>query len=184
MCCIDRLKPQPRAAAQENPREDAEKDVMSYTASFTLDNDFMSESFDQGRRYGSRWQLIEMIIGSVFVVGGLALFVYADWATVLPLVLIAIGVFEIFSSRIKKFFWLRKHGKGKAANAKVEMLFDDEGFETKSIFSNARMKWEGVEKCVRTPKGILLWPQKGVYFYIPEESAGAETISFIESKAT
>jgi hypothetical protein len=44
------------------------------------------------------------------------------------------------------------------------------------------MAWDGVEKCVRTPKGILIWPQKGMYFYIPEESAGADAIAFIESK--
>jgi len=148
----------------------------------TLDRKFMSESFDQARRHGSRWHLIELAIGVVFIVGGLGLFVYADWATALPLALVAIGVFEILSSRIKKFFWLRKHGKGKAADQKIEMLFDDEGFETKSNFSSARMAWDGVEKCVRTPKGILIWPQKGVYFYIPEESAGADAIAFIESK--
>ncbi len=142
----------------------------------------MSESFDQARRYGSRWHLIELAIGVVFVVGGLGLFAYADWATALPLALVAIGVFEIFSSRIRKFFWLRKHGKGKAANQKIEMLFDDEGFETKSNFSTARMAWDGVEKYVRTPKGILIWPQKGMYFYIPEKSAGADAIAFIESK--
>ncbi len=142
----------------------------------------MSESFDQARRYGSRWHLIELVIGGVFIVGGLGLFAYADWATALPLVLVAIGVFEIFSSRIKKFFWLRKHGKGKAENAKIVMLFDDEGFETTSSFSSARMTWDGVEKWVRTPKGVLLWPQKGMYFYIPEKSAGADAISFIESK--
>jgi len=155
---------------------------MSYTASFTLNRDFMSESFDQARRYGSRWYLIELAIGSAFIVGGLLLFAYADWATVLPLVLVGIGVFEMFSSRIKKFFWLKKHGKGKAANSKVEMVFDDDGFKTKSDLSSAGMSWEGVEKCVRTPKGILLWPQKGMYFYIPEEAAGRDTLSFIQSK--
>ncbi|MEM7222235.1 MAG: YcxB family protein [Pseudomonadota bacterium] len=142
----------------------------------------MSESFDQARRYGSRWHLVELVIGVVFIVGGLVLFAYADWASALPLALVAIGVFEIFSSRIKKFFWLRKHGRSKAANQKIEMSFDDEGFETKSSYSHARMTWNGVEKCVRTPKGILLWPQKGVYIYISEEAAGADAIAFIESK--
>ncbi len=156
---------------------------MTYTATYTLDSDFMSESFDQARRYGSRWHVIELAIGGIFIIGGLALFAYADWTTVLPLVLIGIGVIEILSSRIKKFFWLRKHSKGKAANTRIEMIFDDQGYESKSSFSSGRMDWDGVEKCVRTPKGILLWPRKGVCFYIPEEAAGAETISFIQSKA-
>lgn len=155
---------------------------MNYIATMTLDTDFMSESFDQARRYGSRWHLIELVIGGTFIVGGLFLFAYADWATALPLALVAIGVFEISSHRIKKFFWLRKHGKSKAANQKIEMSFDDEGFETKSSFSTARMAWDGVEKCVRTPKGILIWPQKGIYFYIPQVSAGVDALAFIESK--
>lgn len=54
-----------------------------------------------------------MALGSVFILGGLALLIYADWATVLPVVLVVIGTIEIFSGRIKKFYWLRKHGKGK-----------------------------------------------------------------------
>jgi len=157
---------------------------VSYTTTLTLDKKFMSESFNQARRYGSRWHFIELAIGTIFIVGGFGLRVYADWAIALPIALIAIGVFEIFSSRIKKVFWLRRHGKGKAANSKIEMSFDDDGFETESEFSSARMKWDGVEKCVRTPKGILLWPQKGVYFYISEEVAGADAIAFIQSKAS
>jgi hypothetical protein len=155
---------------------------VNYTVTLTLDQAFLSESFDQARRYGSRWHLIELAIGTVFIVSGLALFAYADWATVLPLALVAIGLFEIFSSRLKKLIWLRKHGKGKTANVDIEMSFDDEGLETKSTFSSARIKWGGVEKCVRTPKGVLLWPQKGVYFYIPEDAAGAGAIEFIQSK--
>ena len=156
---------------------------MNYTATMTLDEDYMSESFDQARRYGSRWRQVELAIGIVFIVSGLALFSYTDWATALPGALVAIGVFELLSGRIKKFLWLRKHSKGKAANQKVRMSFDDEGFETESKFSSARMTWDGVEKCVRTPIGILIWPQKGMYFYVPEESIGADAIAFIESKA-
>jgi uncharacterized membrane protein len=177
------VPPDPNREDWSSLHAKTEKDIVNYTATMTLDKDFMSESFDQARRYGSRWRLNELAIGAIFIVAGIVLLAYAEWATVLPVVLIVIGIFEIFSSRIKKFFWLRKHGKSKAANAKIEMSFDDTGFETKSSFSSARMAWEGVEKCVRTPKGILLWPQKGVYFYIPEESVGADAITFIESKA-
>ena len=86
-------------------RPSANHDVVNYTVTFTLDKAFMGESFDQARRYGSRWHLIELVIG-----------------TVLPLALVAIGVFEVFNKGLKKLFWLRKHCKGKAANAAGQII--------------------------------------------------------------
>ena len=157
---------------------------VKHSASLALDRDYMSESFDQYRQFGSRWRFIEWIIGAAFILVGIALFVYTDWATATPIVLIGIGVIEIFSSRIKKFFWLRKHAKSKASVVLLEMTFDDGGFESRTDASSSRLGWEAVEKCVRTPKGILLWPQKEIYIWIPQSVFGSEAIDFIEARVS
>ena len=153
-----------------------------YTASLALDRAYMSESFDQFRRFGSRWRVIEWIIGAALILVGIALFQYTDWATATPVVLVGIGVVEIFSSRIKKFFWLRKHAKSKASGVNLEMIFDEGGFESKTDASAARLEWSAVEKTVRTPSGILIWPQKEIYIWIPESVFGTDAINFIESR--
>ena len=154
---------------------------MNITTTVTLDKEYLSECYDQLLRYGSRWRVIELGVGIIFLLGGVALFVYTNWATPLPLVFIGIGLFEIFSNRIKTFFWLRRHARSKSANAQVEMLFDDEGFESRTRFASGRVAWDAMEKCVRTPKGILLWPYSASYYYIPELLVGSEALDFIES---
>ena len=156
---------------------------MNFDFAFRLDRAYMSESYDQGRLYGSKWLFGEKVIGVVLITLGFALIVYSAGETVLPLVLIAIGVFELFSNRIKKYFWLRRHLKSKLNDAEVQITLNDSGMVSKSPYSTSEMKWSGVEKIVPTPKGILIWPQKGMYWYLPRSAAGAEAITFIEKKS-
>lgn len=156
---------------------------MNLEFAFRLDRTYMSESYDQARLYGSKWLHAEKIIGTALIMGGVALFVYSRGETALPAVLIAIGVFELLSNRIKKYFWLRRHLKSKLNDAEVQITLSDSGIASKSLYSTSEMKWSGVEKVVRTPKGILIWPQKGVYWYLPASAAGTEAIAFIETKS-
>lgn len=156
---------------------------MNLEFAFRLDRTYMSESYDQARLYGSKWLLAEKAIGAILIVVGIALFVYSRGETALPAVLIAIGAFELLSNRIKKHFWLRRHLRSKLNDADVQITLSDSGIASKSPYSTSEMKWSGVEKVVRTPKGILIWPQKGVYWYLPASTAGTEAIAFIETKS-
>ncbi len=151
---------------------------------FILNREYMSESYDQARRYGSKWLIVERIVGFSLILLGVGLYVYTNGKTVLPTAFIGIGVFELFSNRIKKYFWLRRHSRSKLMNAEVELKVTEAGIDSKGPFSNGHFRWSGIEKAVRTPKGILIWPQKGMYWYIPESIAGKETIDFIQSKIT
>ncbi len=149
---------------------------------FTLNREYMSESYDQVRRYGSKWLIAERVIGISFILLGLGLYGYVNGKTMLPVVLIVIGMFELSSNPIKKYFWLRRHLNSKLMNAEVELQVTEAGIDSKGPFSSGYCEWRGIEKAVRTPKGILIWPQKGVYWYLPERIAGKETIAFIQSK--
>ena len=142
----------------------------------------MSESYDQSRRYGSKWLLVERIIGVGFILLGTGLYIYVNGKTATPIALIAIGMFELFSNRIKKYFWLRRHTKSKLMNAEIELEVTDAGIDSAGPFSNGHFNWNGIEKAIRTPKGILVWPQKGMYWYLPESIAGKQVIDFIQSK--
>lgn len=154
---------------------------MKYDIKFRLDRAYMSESYDQARRHGSRWLLVEKIIGAFFLMLGVVLLVYARGESVLPIVLVVIGLFELLSNRINKYFWLKRHSKSKLNDAEIKITLSDSGIESISPHSSSEMNWKGLEKVMRTPKGILIWPQKGVYWYLPEHIAGAEAIEFIEA---
>jgi len=149
---------------------------------FNLDREYMSESYDQARRYGSKWLIVERLVGFLFILLGAGLYLYANGKTVLPVALVAIGVFELVSNQITKYFWLRRHSESKLMNAEVELVVTEAGIDSKGPFSNGHFEWSGIEKAIRTPKGILVWPQKGMYWYLPERIAGRETIDFIQSK--
>ncbi|MES2819412.1 MAG: hypothetical protein V4812_10555 [Pseudomonadota bacterium] len=148
----------------------------------TLSREYMSESYDQARRHGSIWRFVEWAIGLTFISLGIGLYIYAHGKTVMPIALLVIGFFELFSHHLKKYFWLRRHTKSKLMNAEIELKVTEAGIDSTGPFSNGCVEWGGIEKAVRTPKGILIWPQKGMYWYLPESIAGSQTIDFIRSK--
>lgn len=151
---------------------------------FSLNHEYMSESYDQFRKYGSKSLLIERFLGIIFIIFGISFIIYSNETTVLSSILIIIGVFELANNYITKYFWLRRHKKSKLWNADVEILVTQEGIQSTGPFSHGEFNWDGIEKVVRTPKGILVWPQKGIYWYLPERIYGKETIELIESKIT
>lgn len=147
-----------------------------------LSREYMSESYDQARRYATKWPLIERAIATVFIASGVGLYLLAGGKTSIPAVLVLLGFFELSSDRIKKHFWLRRHASSKLSDAEVEIEVTDSGIRTAGPHSNGHFAWSGIEKVVRTPKGILVWPQKGMYWYLPERVAGKTTIDFIQAR--
>ena len=134
---------------------------------FNLNHEYMSESYDQVRKYGSKWLLVERIAGIVFIVIGIGFYNYDNGLLDTPVVLIIVGIFELLGNNIRKYFWLRRHAKSKLMNAEVELKISETGIESIGPYSSGHFEWNGIEKVVRTPKGILLWPQKGMYWYFP-----------------
>ncbi len=129
---------------------------METSCTLKLNRSYMSEGYDEAHRYGSKWFIAEKIIGALLIVLGLALFYYANGKTVLPLAFVFLGTLELASSKIKKFFWLRRHKKSKLSDAEVKMSFSESGIESSSPFSTSSQTWPGIEKCIRTPNGVLV----------------------------
>jgi len=150
----------------------------------TLTREYYSECYDQIRKYGAKSLLFERVSAVVLIIFGIGLYIYLNVEPDLSVILICLGVFELFSNSIKKQFWLRRQTKGKLMNAEIELLVSESGIDSTGPFSNGHFDWIGIEKIVRTPKGILVWPQKGTFWYVPESVAGTETIEFIQSKAS
>lgn len=71
----------------------------------------MSESYDQFRKYVSRSLFIERLLGIFFIISGIGFTTYTNASISLPIILIIIGVFELASNYVMKYFWLRHHKK-------------------------------------------------------------------------
>lgn len=158
--------------------------AMTHKAKYVLNRAYLSESFDQALKYASKWQKIELVIGGALIALGFALWLYSNRELIFPWALAGLGVFEIFSSRIRKYFWLKRQLAGKNAGSEITLTFDDRGIQSEAKFSTGTVLWAGIEKLIETPKGLLIWPQKGVYWYLPKSGLGDEATAFIKQKAS
>ena len=153
------------------------------TVTLKLDKEYFTEAFEQSIKYASKWRKAEWVIGTLFIIGGILLLVWSSGNTASPIVLILIGIFEIFSPIIKKFWWVGRQMKSKIANSEVKMTFSDTGFHSSSLYSKGEFSWDGLERTLETPKGFFIWPQKGIHIYLPKSLVSSDLIQFIINKS-
>ena len=123
--------------------------------------------------------MIERIIGIAALFGGIYLWVTDFYFDLLVWILFAIALVDLLGYWVRKFFWMRKCADGRSLNSTVEFELSESGISSTSKFSTGHLSWDGVEKVRRTDKGLIVWPQKGVYMYFPEAMVGSEPIDFI-----
>ncbi len=152
---------------------------MKHSFNFILDKEYFTEAFEQSVKYASKWQKVEWFLGTLFIIAGFLLQVWSDWTLLSPIVLILIGLFELFSSSIKKVLWLRRQMKSKTANSRIEIEICDEGINSSGLYSNSEMLWQGIERILETPKGLFIWPQKGIHIYLPKKLIPDDVMQFI-----
>jgi len=155
---------------------------MEYKFSITLDKEYFNNCFNESIRYGSKWRKYEFIIGSLFLIAGFSLFAYTHWRLASPIIFILIGLYELFSPIIKRPFWVRRQTSSKIAGSKVDIIVNNDGIISKSPYSESSIRWSGIEKTIKTPNGILVWPQKGIHFFFPKEYISEEGIEYILSR--
>lgn len=64
----------------------------------------------------------------------------------------------------------------------LKWTFTEEGYQISLQGSEAKSDWNGFQECFITPDGLLLYPQKRIYYWIPKSGfACPEEISFVEA---
>ena len=135
-------------------------------------------------RYGSKRLLIERIVGSTALGAAIVLYLL-DFSFDLPIyVLLAIAVVDLLGNSIRKFFWLRRFATAKELDSEVQFTFSERGISSESKCSKGELSWEGVDRVKKTPLGVLVWPNKGIYMYFPESVVGKDVLDFIQQMAT
>ena len=149
---------------------------------FTLSKDYYSECFEQSIRYANRWRKYARIAAILFILLGGFLILNSNHHNTLAYFLIAIGIYETMSPIIKKPIWVRKHVKSKLFNTAIDVFIDDKGIETKGKHSEGQVSWQGIERFLETPKGVFIWPQKGVHMYFPKSTMNDDILQFLHEK--
>jgi hypothetical protein len=156
---------------------------MEYTINLTLDRAYFSEAFSQSIRYANRWRKAERTIGTIFILLGVAFLAWFESLVALPIVLIALGVIELIFPILKKPWWVGRQMKSKVANGTVEIVLSESGIHTSGPYSKGEMTWEGVERILETPRGVFIWPQKGMHIYLPKSVVGNEAVRYVLSRS-
>ncbi|MCG8339466.1 MAG: YcxB family protein [Proteobacteria bacterium] len=68
--------------------------------------------------------------------------------------------------------------KSKVANAEVRIILSESGITLSGPYNHAEISWEGIERIVETPKGVFIWPQKGVHICLPT----SDVVHFVTGK--
>lgn len=150
---------------------DDEKEIeVSYQLTPEVMKDGVSEGYDIRLKY-RRWiifyaGIILIFLGSVLFLtknSGLSLFFNVFFITM--------GVFYVFN----KFIYVRRSvkrifaGKDKVIN--VVFIAREGGYEMRTDNDEVKSKWRSIVKYSCVDKGILLYPQKQLFYYIPIEGS-------------
>ena len=83
----------------------------------------------------------------------------------LPLVLLAIGAYYLIKWRIKQTI-----RKIPSLNAQVTWTFDDQKYVMQTDHASGQNAWQNVFEAVVFPEGVLIYPQKQLFHWIPREA--------------
>ena len=155
---------------------------MEYKFNIELNKEYYSECFEQAFKYDNKWKNINYLISLIFISLGTIFIINAKALTFTSSVLIVIGFYELFDSYFKKIFWVKRQMSNKTANTEVEMIITEEAFLTKGKYSEGNMLWKGMDRILDTPKGLTIWPQKGIKIYIPKIKLNDEVVNHVLSK--
>ena len=155
--------------------------IMEIKVTFNMDDEFQKEFFQQTYRHAYLRTKIMFGAAIVFLVLGIVgLALHIGIAA--PIVLIALGVYELFGVPIKRHFWLKKYFNDNNSGKEVSYTFTGSDFKAESSVGKSEIKWEGIIKAKETDKGFLLWLQKELHMYLPKSVLPEEAINLIRKK--
>ena len=162
---------------------------MKASARFKMDEDLYRQIWTDWIRYVSRGRKWVIPVGFFCAIAGIAILIITGLGSeyrIIGLLLICLGVFEVIWHYWEKHKWFMGRRKANVNGTDVEILFEDDCIFMKGSFSQSECKWQGFQKVVSTGQGMFLYPQQGIYVYIPDNSlqpleAKTEIINKIQS---
>ncbi|NQZ31570.1 MAG: YcxB family protein [Oceanospirillaceae bacterium] len=134
-------------------------DTYSYSTSFIISREHLSECFEQSVEVDKSIMAYKRaIISLVFGACLLAFNLVSDY---LGFFVMALGVLEVFSTRYKKTWWLWRQMFGKSYKSKVTLLVDAQGINNSSTHVNTMIEWSQISEISQTQLGLIVRHTKG-----------------------
>jgi hypothetical protein len=130
-------------------------------AKYTLDKQYYEESYGQWLRYISRLRRLIPIIGVIAIIAAIVLKSY---------LLFALGIFYFIYMPFMRWRWIRSNLKNKKTRTDVVIDFSDDEVRVTDAFSDSRCSWDVFDRCIETPRGMFLFPEKRRFVYISDSS--------------
>lgn len=142
----------------------------SSTASWVFDETTMS----RGRHwhwFKTPWLCCVLpFLGVLLIVFGTFILSREDDFLATPWVLIVMGCYFILRYWIIGFRFRRDLRKNPHYGKEMQWIFTEDGFQALMAGSEVKSDWSGFYETFITPDGFLLYPQKGIYYWIPKSA--------------
>lgn len=132
-----------------------------------------------------RFKKYEPFFATLMVIFGVGLYFFDinRITGIFPIVFSLIGIYEFYKLFHEKNKWLKDRLNSKVASQKIELEFSDSIIIHKSPFSNGEIKWEGINKIIKTQNGLIIKPENGISIYLPDRLfSDRKHIAFILKK--
>lgn len=83
---------------------------------------------------------------------------------------IVVGIYLVFRTPILNFRGMRILRRHPQLNQLIQWTFTEEGFNVQSDGSTLSTRWDQLYETVSTREGHLLYPQKGLFYWIPNSA--------------
>ena len=133
--------------------------------------------------------VVRLVIGGILFVMGMVQICLDPSPSIISYVLVALGLLNIFSKQI----WIRRSVKkafdGDTQQITMTFAASSAGIDFKGDKAKGRIKWKGFVDYVVHDKGLLLYPEKNLYHWIPKsaeftEGDWAELTALVSEKVT
>ena len=151
---------------------------MNAHATFTLNEAHFKQVYSDWLRYVSRWRRWSIWISSFLIIIGIVLGYVSTRGYVLPVTMIGLGIIEMLYGVVHKRTWIRDRLASHGQNEMVEIQFTDEGLKLSGPDSESICKWSAFDRCISTPNGLFLWPEKGIHIYVPNSAISPHDVKY------
>ncbi|MDZ4287553.1 MAG: hypothetical protein U0984_06325 [Prosthecobacter sp.] len=148
------------------------------TSRFRLSRDYYEQLQSDWLKHISRWRRFTIPFGVALILIGLIVLFTTDSHLAIPLGFVGTGIFEIVRHFQHHRKWIRDRLLEKSFDHPVEIDFTDAKITIRGPQGSGFCTWDAFERYRMTPRGLFLWPRKGVHIYIPDSS-----LTPVEAKA-
>ena len=116
------------------------------------------------KKFGSL-QYLWYVAGAIFItLGSIALYL-GDRP--FGIMILSYGLYCVTRKKILEFRFKRNIEKNPGYQIPTKWEFTENGITQTSKLGSSELSWSAIYETVTTPEGVLLYPQKNLYFWIP-----------------